>query len=79
MPKKEIDYSKTVIYKIVCNDLTVKDIYVGHSTDFTIGKYGHKFRCINEKSSFYKLKVYQIIREHGCWDNWTMVMIEEYP
>ena len=42
MPRKEIDYSKTVIYKIVCNDLNVKDVYVGHTTDFTKRKATHK-------------------------------------
>jgi hypothetical protein len=35
MPKTTIDYSKTVIYKIVCNDLDVKDIYIGSTTEFT--------------------------------------------
>ena len=25
MPRTAIDYSKTIIYKIVCNDLNVKD------------------------------------------------------
>ena len=39
MPRKEIDYSKTVIYKIVCNDLNVKDVYVGHTTDFHIKQF----------------------------------------
>ena len=38
MPRKETDYSKTVIYKIVCNDLTITDIYVGHTTDFVVRK-----------------------------------------
>ena len=49
MPRKEIDYSKTVIYKIVCNDLNVKDVYVGHTTDFTKRKASHKavFNCPN--------------------------------
>ena len=28
MPKKEIDYQNTIIYKIACNDLNVKDVYV---------------------------------------------------
>ena len=32
MPRKEIDYTKTNFYKIVCKDLSVKDCYVGHTT-----------------------------------------------
>ena len=35
MPKKNIDYSKTIIYKIVCNDLNIIDVYVGQTTNFT--------------------------------------------
>ena len=35
MPKLPIDYSKTIIYKIICCDLNIKDCYVGHTTDFT--------------------------------------------
>jgi hypothetical protein len=35
MPKTIIDYSKCVMYKIVCNDLEITDIYVGHTTNFT--------------------------------------------
>ena len=42
MPKKNIDYSKTIIYKIVCKDLAVKDVYVGSTTHFINRKYGHK-------------------------------------
>jgi hypothetical protein len=42
MPKKLIDYSKTIIYKIVCNDLNIKDVYVGHTTNFIKSKALHK-------------------------------------
>ena len=28
MPKENIDYSNTIIYKIYCNDDTITDIYV---------------------------------------------------
>ena len=79
MPRKEIDYSKTVIYKIVCNDLNVKDVYVGHTTDFTKRKASHKgvFNCPNHHN--YNLKVYKTIRDNGGWENWTMIEIEKYP
>ena len=39
MPKKIIDYSKTIIYKIVCNDLTITEVYVGHTKILLIGKH----------------------------------------
>lgn len=79
MPRKEIDYSKTVIYKIVCNDVSVKDLYVGNTTDFTKRKGSHKSSCNNVNAKHYLLKVYKMIRENDGWDNFTMVLIENYP
>jgi len=79
MPKLDIKYDKTIIYKVVCNDLLVKDIYVGHTTNFNRRKADHKFNCLNETRPNYKLKLYETIRNNGGWDNWTMVMVEEYP
>jgi len=79
MPKKEIDYSKTVIYKIVCNDLSIKDLYVGSTTDFRNRKNHHKTACNNPQSKDYNMKVYEFIRNNGNWENWTMVEIEKYP
>ena len=72
MPKKEIDYSNTIFYKIVCKDLNVKDIYVGHTTSFVKRKSMHKLRSVNDPA-----KVYNIIRQNGCWDNWDMIQIEK--
>ena len=75
MPKVNVDYSNTIIYKIACKDQTIKDIYVGHTTNFTQRKYSHKTNCINEKSTNYKLKVYEFIRNNGGWENWEMIEI----
>ena len=79
MPRKEIDYSKTVIYKIVCNDLNIKDCYVGHTTEFTKRKNAHKFNSSREASKTANMRVYQTIKSHGGWDNWTMIEIEKFP
>ena len=49
MPRKIINYTNTIIYKIVCNDLNITDLYVGSTTDFTNRKYNHKSSCNNEK------------------------------
>ena len=76
MPLKQIDYSKTVIYKFVCNDLTITDLYVGHTTDFIRRKREHKHRCYNQS---YKYKIYDIIRQNGGWDNWSMIEIIKFP
>lgn len=68
------DYSKTVIYKIRCNDESVLDFYVGHTSNFRIRKNGHKSRVESDKS-----KVYEMIRANGGWENWTMIEVEVYP
>lgn len=79
MPRKVIDFSKLVIYKIVCNDLNIRDLYVGSTTGFKERKSKHKSVCNNPDSQNYHLKVYQFIRNNGGWDNWSMIMIERYP
>ena len=79
MPRKPIDYSKTIIYKFVCKDLDVKDLYVGHSTNWIKRKNTHKNACINSNCKSYNCKVYKIMRENGGWDNWEMIEIEKYP
>jgi len=73
------DYSKTIMYKIVCNDLNVKQCYVGHTADMTKRKCSHKSICHNEKSKRHNLKIYKIIRENGGWENWSMLLVEEFP
>jgi len=73
MPKTEIDYSNTIIYKITCIDDNIKDVYVGHTTNFVQRKHAHKKCCINEK--YGSCKLYDIIRNNGGWNNWKMEII----
>jgi hypothetical protein len=75
MPKIEIDYSNTIIYKITCNDETIIDTYVGHTTNFVQRKYAHKNNCLNETSLNYNCKLYKTIRKYGGWSNWKMEII----
>jgi len=77
MPRKAIDYSNTIIYKLCCNNPNITDVYVGHTTDFTNRKRQHKSNCNNENNKSYNLYVYQFIREHGDWTNWSMIEIEK--
>jgi hypothetical protein len=78
MPAKEIDYSTTVIYKIVCNDLAITDLYVGFTTNFRLRKSQHKSQCkYDTKKAEYK--IYKTIKENGGWLNWSMVQIEAFP
>ena len=78
MPKKDINYSKTIIYKIVCNDLNITDVYVGHTTNFIKRKAKHKSDCNNINSKNYNLKIYTIKRNNGGFENWSMIEIEKF-
>ena len=64
MPKKNIDYSNTVIYKIFCKNYNITDIYVGHTTNFIKRKNQHRSVCIKNNSN---TKVYKIINENGIY------------
>ena len=75
MPKINIDYSNTIIYKITCKDTLCKEVYVGHTTNFVQRKHSHKQSCKNDKSENYNCKLYQTIRNHGGWENWIMEII----
>ena len=74
MPKNEMNYNNTIIYKIVCNDINVKDLYVGHTTNFKQRKSGHKTECNMNVG-----RKYEIMNKYGGWNNWCMVVIENYP
>jgi len=76
MPRNPIDYNNTCFYKLVCKDLSIKDCYVGHTTDFNSRRRGHKTTCNNTNAKNYNLFVYQFIREHGGWDNFDMIAVE---
>jgi hypothetical protein len=78
MPKIAMDYSKTIIYKIVCNDVNIKELYVGSTTNFIQRKYAHKTCCNNINSKLHNCYVYQFIRNNGGWDNFSMIEVEKY-
>jgi hypothetical protein len=78
MPKTEIDYSNTIIYKLCCKDTSITDIYVGHTTNFLQRKHNHKTNCCNETTKNHNLNVYKYIRKNGGWDNWSMIQIEHF-
>jgi hypothetical protein len=78
MPKQAKDYTKTIMYKIRCLDLTCPLLYVGHTSNFKKRESHHKQKCNSPLSKSYHLKVYKTIRDTGGWNNWTMEEIEEY-
>jgi hypothetical protein len=65
------------IYKIYCNDENVTDTYIGSTKNISTRKYYHKRACNNQTDSHHNLKVYQMIRANGGWENWDFVVIEE--
>lgn len=79
MPRTAINYNNTTIYKLCCNDLTVKDIYVGHTTNFIKRKAMHKHSTNNIKDPLYDTYKYNFIRNTGGFDNWTMIEIIKIP
>ncbi len=79
MPRKVIDYSKGLIYKIVCKDLEVKDVYVGSTTDLCRRRAEHKKHCCHTPCKRCSLHVYDFIRAHFGWENWDVIFVEAFP
>tara|TARA_R110000796_G_scaffold243075_1_gene365469 strand:+ start:85 stop:741 length:657 start_codon:yes stop_codon:yes gene_type:complete len=71
------DYSQGLIYKIMCKDSSVREMYIGSSTD-SYRKSKHKSAC-NKENKKNNLKLYKFIRAHGGWDNWKLVELYKYP
>jgi hypothetical protein len=64
------------VYKLVCTDVNVLDLYVGSTASLRNRRREHKSCCHNHLSSNYHLPVYQFMREHGGWVNWTLIVLE---
>ena len=64
-----VDYSKTIIYKIECEN----ECYVGHTTNFINRKSIHKTK--SKKTTSSSPFLYQFLHNR----NWTMSPIEEFP
>ena len=78
MAPRQIDYNETCFYKLCCKDISITEIYIGHTTDMRKRKWQHKSSCNNEKGIKYNLNVYKFIRDNGGWDNWDMIEIERF-
>ena len=66
-----------MIYKFCCKDTSITDIYIGSTCNFHRRKACHKYCCNNENDKRHNLQVYKFIRDHGGFENWEMIMIEE--
>ena len=74
MPKAS-DYSKSLIYKIEHLDKP-ELCYVGSTVNLVKRKSLHKKRCNDEN---YNFKIYRLMREHGGWECFKIVIIKKYP
>ncbi len=72
------DYSKANIYQLCCKDPEITDIYIGSSCNLTRRKHKHKSDCNNEKSVVYNTYVYRFIRNHGNFQNWDLIRLENF-
>ena len=77
MPKTPIDYSNSIIYKIICKNPKIKEVYIESTTNFTKRKYQHK----NASKKYLPLnqKISNFIFENGECNNFDMIMIEKFP
>jgi hypothetical protein len=73
-----VNYSNGIIYKIVCIDTEIKQMYIGSTTNFNRRRTEHKCTCNLITGKNYNLNVYQFIRSNGGWDNWSMIQLEAY-
>ena len=76
MPKLPMDYSNTHFYKIVCKNVDIQDIYIGHTTCFKTRKNCHKRVCNNPNDRSHNLPLYKFIRANDGFDNFDMILME---
>jgi len=75
MPRPAInDY---IIYKIINVNNDIDLSYIGSTANLKLRTLDHKNSSKNPLSTKYNQKKYQIIREHGGWDEFKIVVLEE--
>ena len=70
-------FNKSFVYKIVCKDINIKNLYVGSTTNFQKRYTHHKSCCNDENGKEYNKYLYQFIRTNNGFDNFEMILIEE--
>jgi hypothetical protein len=74
-----VNYNNSMVYKLVSNDINIKDFYIGSTVNFRRRKSQHKTSCNNSNDRAHNYKVYQCIRDNGGWQNWDMILVEKTP
>ena len=68
-----------IMYKICPKNKDLNFCYIGHTNNFARRKNQHIKNTTNESDDkHYHLKHYETIRNNGGWDEWEMIIIEEY-
>ncbi len=65
-------YQNTIFYVIYCNDQSIQEKYIGHTTNFYKRSIAHQKGC----DSYPHRKLYHFINLHGGWTNWVIKPIE---
>ena len=73
-----VNFSQCKIYKISCKDESITDCYVGSTTNLDRRRWEHSNYTNNYSRPEHKFPVYKFIREHGNWDNWEVIILEEF-
>ena len=74
------NYLNSVIYMLKKkDDYDNENVYIGSTYDFIRRKHSHKNSCNNPNHKDYNMKVYQYIRNNGGWNEFNMIVIENYP
>jgi hypothetical protein len=76
--RQMVNYENACVYKICCKDPLIIDIYVGSTCDMKKRKYTHKWSCNTETNKAYNYYVYSFIRANGGFENWSIILIEQY-
>ena len=76
---EENKFLNSVIYKIVCKDEMVTEIYVGSTYRYAGRQSAHKSNCYNINKKGYNFKLYHYIRLNQGFDNFRLEMVESYP
>jgi hypothetical protein len=76
MPRKQIDYSKTVFYKVACLDQNVREVFVGFTTNIAQRKHTLKRACAFLSQTKHSATFGETVRKNGGWENWRMEIIE---